>query len=563
MASEVETKTKDALGGSMMKELNDVLAAVKKGDLDRRLSLSKMAEAEREFATRFNEILDAFETPTKEFANVLRKMADDDDFESQVDDNYLGCFGEISTRLKEVCRKFNSITNIVTNISAGDLRDADYLRGVGKRSERDRLVPALIRLVDSLEKLSEDTSFLARAAVDGKLGVRADSSKHQGIFKSIVDGMNEMIEGFAEPIGHTMAAIQAIGQGDLSVRISAEFKGDYAQIKESFNKALESLNDVMVHMADASQQPESAAAQVSAGAQAVSQAATEQASAIEEISSSLEEMQSMARKNAENANQARALADTAVRNAKEGVDAMEKMNKSIDDIKRSSDETSKIVKTIDDIAFQTNLLALNAAVEAARAGEAGRGFAVVAEEVRNLALRSADAAKNTARMIEESVKNADNGVRVAETVTKALQVISDDAKKIDDILAEVYAASEEQAKGVDQISVAVEQLNKATQENASAAEESASASEELSSQATQMQEIVARFKIMRKAGGQNDISQLLASIDPEVLKELVARSRQSAAKQVPSAKQAKDVAQTKKPHLIPLNEAEEKQLREF
>jgi methyl-accepting chemotaxis protein len=167
----------------------------------------------------------------------------------------------------------------------------------------------------------------------------------------------------------------------------------------------------------------------------------------------------------------------------------------MDLIKKSSDDTAKIIKTIDEIAFQTNLLALNAAVEAARAGEAGKGFAVVAEEVRNLAMRSAEAAKNTADMIEGSVKNAENGVTINQEVMKNLEEINGHAKRVSEVMAEIAAASDQQSQGVGQVNTAMEQMNQLTQQNAANSEESASASEELSAQAQEMRAMVAGFKI--------------------------------------------------------------------
>jgi methyl-accepting chemotaxis protein len=172
---------------------------------------------------------------------------------------------------------------------------------------------------------------------------------------------------------------------------------------------------------------------------------------------------------------------------------MKRMSASINKIKESSDQTAKIVKTIDEIAMQTNLLALNAAVEAARAGEAGRGFAVVAEEVRNLAQRSAEAAKNTANMIEESVKNAEEGVNISTEVSKSFDAIAGSAKKVNDLIAEIAAASQEQSQGIDQVNNAVAQMDKVTQQNAANSEESASAAEEMSSQAEELQSMIAQF----------------------------------------------------------------------
>ncbi|MBK8165098.1 MAG: chemotaxis protein CheW [bacterium] len=245
-----------------------------------------------------------------------------------------------------------------------------------------------------------------------------------------------------------------------------------------------------------SQQTASAAGQVSSASVSLADGASRQAAAIEETSSSMEEMAAMTRQNAANAAKANSLASQTKSSADRGVSAMQRMNTAIDDIKKSSDSTARIIKTIDEIAFQTNLLALNAAVEAARAGEAGKGFAVVAEEVRNLAQRSAEAAKNTAQMIEESVKNADNGVAITREVGEALSEISQAAAEVNELVAGIAKASNEQAEGNAQINTAVGQMDHITQANAANAEETASASEELSGQAEEMSSMVRELESM-------------------------------------------------------------------
>jgi methyl-accepting chemotaxis protein len=250
------------------------------------------------------------------------------------------------------------------------------------------------------------------------------------------------------------------------------------------------INRIVAGLREGAEQVSSAAGQVSSASQSLAEGATEQAAGLEETSSSLEEMSSMTKQNADNAQQANTLAAEAKNAANSGSEAMERMGGAIEDIKRSSDETAKIIKVIDEIAFQTNLLALNAAVEAARAGEAGKGFAVVAEEVRNLAMRSAEAAKNTSNLIEQSVNNSRNGVQICTEVKKALDEIVGSIGKTSDLVGEIAAASSEQAQGVNQINTAVSQMDKVTQQNAANAEESASASEELSSQAEVMNEVV-------------------------------------------------------------------------
>jgi len=253
------------------------------------------------------------------------------------------------------------------------------------------------------------------------------------------------------------------------------------------------INVIIGNLNSSADQVADAANQVSGTGQSLAQGASEQASSLEETSASLEEMNSMTKQNAENAYNADAMSKAAAAAAAGGVKAMDRMSDAINKIKGSSDETAKIIKTIDEIAFQTNLLALNAAVEAARAGEAGKGFAVVAEEVRNLAQRSAEAAKNTSALIEGSQTNSEEGVRVAKEVGENLAKIDGNVGKVGALISEISAASGEQAKGVDQINRAVAEMDKLTQQSASTAEESASAAEELSAQAGELKSLVGKL----------------------------------------------------------------------
>ena len=250
------------------------------------------------------------------------------------------------------------------------------------------------------------------------------------------------------------------------------------------------INRIIAGLTDGAQQVNDAAAQVSSASQSLAEGASEQASSLEETSSSLEEMAAMTRTNAENAKQANELSAQARQAAQGGDETMEQLNGAMTAINDSAGQISKIIKVIEEIAFQTNLLALNAAVEAARAGEHGKGFAVVADEVRNLAQRAAQAARETTDLIEGSVTNAREGAEVAGQVGEALGAIVSDVTKVTDLIDGIAQASQEQAQGVDQINAAVSQMDKVTQQNASGAEESASASEELSAQAQAVQGIV-------------------------------------------------------------------------
>jgi methyl-accepting chemotaxis protein len=351
----------------------------------------------------------------------------------------------------------------------------------------------------TLRSVISETNSLAQNASEGKLSSRGNADKYKGAYKDIIQGLNLTLEAVALPIQEASAVLEKLAAKDMTTRMIGTYQGNFLKIKDSVNSAAIQIETAMVQVSEGTEQVSSASQQISAGSQSLAQGANEQASSLEEISSSLEEMASMTKQNAENSNQAKNLAAEANDNAVQGKQAMARMNESIEKIKKSSDETAKIVKTIDEIAMQTNLLALNAAVEAARAGEAGRGFAVVAEEVRNLAQRSADAAKNTANMIEESVNNAKDGVVIAGEVVKSLDIIAASNGKVDNLIAEIAAASKEQSQGIDQVNTAVAQMDKVTQQNAANSEESASASEELSSQAEELQSMVAQFKLNQSA----------------------------------------------------------------
>ncbi|OGI02645.1 MAG: hypothetical protein A2Y25_03135 [Candidatus Melainabacteria bacterium GWF2_37_15] len=257
-----------------------------------------------------------------------------------------------------------------------------------------------------------------------------------------------------------------------------------------------SMNKIVKDLETTANQVTSASGQLSDSSQQLAEGSTEQAASIQETSSTLEESASMVRQNTENTKQAAMLAKQAKDSANKGNKDMQNMMNSMQELKKSSDQIAKIIKVIDEIAFQTNILALNAAVEAARAGEAGQGFAVVAEEVRNLAQRSAQAAKDTAGIIESNIHLSEQGVNVSKQVNESLLEINTQSQKVSDLLDEISAASQEQAQGIAQINKAISQMEQVVQSNASTAEESASASEELTAQAETMKEIVNSLIVM-------------------------------------------------------------------
>ncbi len=273
----------------------------------------------------------------------------------------------------------------------------------------------------------------------------------------------------------------------MSIVSAAAIFGIAWLIARSISKPI----NVITHgMSEGANQVASASSQVSSSSQSMAEGASEQAASIEETSSSMEEMSSMTKKNAENASHADNLMKEANQIVVTANESMGKLTQSMEDISKASEETSKIIKTIDEIAFQTNLLALNAAVEAARAGEAGAGFAVVADEVRNLAMRAADAAKNTAELIEGTVKKVNDGSELVSTTNDAFGQVAESAAKVGGLVAEISEASKEQSNGIEQVNLAITEMDKVVQQNAANAEESASASEEMNAQAEQLRDYV-------------------------------------------------------------------------
>lgn len=262
------------------------------------------------------------------------------------------------------------------------------------------------------------------------------------------------------------------------------------------------INRVIDALDEGAGQVASASGQVSSASQSLAEGSSQQAASIEEISSSLEEMSSITKQNAEHANHANNLMKEANQVVGKANHSMVELIASMQEISAASDETSKIIKTIDEIAFQTNLLALNAAVEAARAGEAGSGFAVVADEVRNLAMRTAEAAKNTAALIEGTLKKINDGADQVARTNEAFTQVAESTSKVDELVTEIAAASKEQAQGIEQINNSVAEMDRVIQQNAASAEESASTSEEMNAQAEQMKVIVEEL-VALVGGGTN------------------------------------------------------------
>ncbi|MDD3569664.1 MAG: methyl-accepting chemotaxis protein [Lachnospiraceae bacterium] len=311
----------------------------------------------------------------------------------------------------------------------------------------------------------------------------------------LANSTREIIEKLTAVIKETDKQLAALAKGDLTAESNLEFPGDLAKLKVSLDRIFSDLNASVGQINQSSEQVSSGSGQVSAAAQALSQGTTQQASSIEELSATISDISSQIKANADNALKANELANQAGQALQVGSRQMEDMVNAMTEISETSGEIGKIIKTIDDIAFQTNILALNAAVEAARAGQAGRGFAVVADEVRNLAQKSAEAAKNTTELIENTVNAVDKGRKIADGTAESLGVVVVKSEAVVDNLKKIASASVEQAESIAQVTQGVEQISAVVQTNSATAEESAASSEELSSQAELLKDLVSSFKV--------------------------------------------------------------------
>ncbi|MDL1970524.1 MAG: methyl-accepting chemotaxis protein [Candidatus Desulfofervidaceae bacterium] len=304
-------------------------------------------------------------------------------------------------------------------------------------------------------------------------------------------GVNQVIRALLEKT-------RLIANGDLTVTVETGRQDEFGELAQNFNDMVFRLKELVKQVAVASNQIDMASSEVTTSSQKLAEGASEQAASLEETSSSMEEIASMAKQNADNALQTDQLMKQTQQITEETKMSMKELTKSMENMTKLAEETQKIVKGIDEIAFQTNLLALNAAVEAARAGEAGQGFAVVADEVRNLAQRTAAAAKDTAQLIDQTVKGIHTNLDLVKKVDSDFSKVEQSAARVGSLVAEISAASQEQTQGISQVNTAVSQMDKVTQQVASNAEELASASEELKSQAANLVELISHFKFEKE-----------------------------------------------------------------
>jgi methyl-accepting chemotaxis protein len=496
---------------------------ISKGDIPAKITDSYNGDF-NEIKNNLNQAIDAV-TALVVDANMLCKAAVEGKLATRADaKKHQGDFRKIvqgvNDTLDAVIGPLNVAATYVDRISKGDIpsKITDTYSG-----DFNEIKINLNQAIAAVQALVADADMLSHAAVEGRLGTRADASKHQGDFRKIVQGVNDTLDAVIKPVQEGSNTLAVMATGDLRARMKGAYRGDLQLIKESINTVGNSLEEAMRKVSEAVSATASASSQISSSTEEMAAGAQEQTSQAGEVASAVEEMTSTILENSKNAGVAADTAKQAKEAALQGgtvvgetVDGMKRIadvvNKSAQTVKelgKSSDQIGEIIGVIDDIADQTNLLALNAAIEAARAGEQGRGFAVVADEVRKLAERTTKATKEIAGMIkkiqadttgavasmEEGTNEVERGIRLADKAGMSLQEIVGVSQKVTDMVTQIAAASAQQSKASEEISNNVEAISKVTGETAQGTQQIARAAEDLNRLTDNLQQLISTFKL--------------------------------------------------------------------
>ncbi len=385
----------------------------------------------------------------------------------------------------------NDLARIMGRYAIGELsEDMQPLPG-----EKAAFSDTMSQVKLNLSAMNHEIKHLAQSAANGDFTARGDVERFQFDFRIMVESLNHLMSTADGNLQSLSSLLQSIAAGDLTARMSGEFRGVFAQMRDDANATASQLAQIVGNIQQSAVSINSAASEIAAGNQDLSQRTEQQAANLEETAASMEELTSTVKQNAESAREANQLAIGAARVASQGGEVVGKVVQTMTGIEASSKKIADIISVIDGIAFQTNILALNAAVEAARAGEQGRGFAVVASEVRTLAQRSSGAAKEIKGLIDDSVQRVAEGSALVHSAGKTMGDVVASVQRVTDIMSEISAASQEQSAGIEQVNQTITHMDEATQQNAALVEEATAAARSMEEQAVQLTDAVAIFKI--------------------------------------------------------------------
>jgi methyl-accepting chemotaxis protein len=479
-------------------------------------------------------ISDMTEMTKKHQAGIIGARINENCFE--------GAYKEVAAGVNEMVGSYiqhlNDLCLVLENFGAGDF-NAKYAQLPGEKANTNHVVENLRK---NLKDIDNEIIMLSNAVINGQLSTRANPDNFKGDWQKLLSGLNMVMDAIVTPINELADVLQAMANGDLSVKMQGQYKGDFkiveksindtqaalssyiyeiskvlnemsnqnlnvsidrefigdfSRIKESINMIINTFNKILGNFNEASESVADGSNRISKASMDLSLGASQQMGSVENLNASIEQISEQAHKNAQTANAVGALATEIKIDAEKEAEMMNHMLETMESINKSSKDISQIVKIIEDIAFQTNLLALNASVEAARAGEAGKGFAVVADEVRILAGRSSEAAKNTTALIEESTRNAAEGMRVATEAAKGLESVVGQISAISEHINIIAASSKEQSGTISQIHTGTTEVLNVTQTNSAISQESAAASEELTNQAELLRNAISEFSLKR------------------------------------------------------------------
>ena len=468
---------------------------ISKGDIPAKIADTYNGDF-NEIKNNLNQCIDAVNLLVSD-TNVLSEAAIDGKLATRADaTRHQGDFRKIvqgvNDTLDAVIGPLNVAAEYVDRISKGDIPEkiSDTYHG-----DFNEIKNNLNRCIDAVNGLIEQSITLANAAAAGELDAKVDEMQFEGKFRNIIGGMNNMLEGFAAPIQDIGEVLTRLARKDFSTAVEAEYPGAYGQLRDNVNGVVNNIRKAVEQINESANQFAEGSRVIAESAQTLAQGAQTQSSSVEEMNASIEELAHSVEGVKENATEASKLASNTNVLAEQGGTAVQKSSESMQLIRTSSNQIGEIIQVISEIASQTNLLALNAAIEAARAGEHGMGFAVVADEVRKLAERSNQAAQEVSSLIKESANRVEEGTRMSDDTAKALEQIIEGVQATTTRIAEIAAATVQQAGNASEVAQAVQGVAQITEQSAAGSEEMASSSQQLGAQASALRELVGTFKL--------------------------------------------------------------------